>query len=303
MLKDAVDIYLAIRRAAGFKLQNDEQYLCSFAQYATAQGDTHVVTKTAIAWAEQASSEPQRANRLNAVIRFARFSHATDNRHEIPPQGVFFPRRQRPTPYLFSDEEIQALMTQAVQLGPTGSIRPHLYSTLIGLLAATGLRISEALGLRFQDVTPDGLVIRETKFHKSRLVPLHPTARAALERYLVKRGQLALADEHLFVSGRGRPLSRSAVYATFHQLLAATGLDQKPGKPKPRLIDFRHTFASNALFTCQDDRDHVGRHMLALMTYLGHAHPSSTFWYLESSPQLMGDIAEACQHLIEEDIS
>ncbi len=82
-----------------------------------------------------------------------------------------------------------------------------------------------------------------------------------------------------------------------------TPVDRKPGKPKPRLIDFRHTFATNVLLTCHDGRDHVGRHILALMTYLGHAHPSSTFWYLESTPQLMGDIAEACQHLIEEDIS
>jgi len=300
MLKDAVDTYLAVRRAGGFKLQDDELYLNSFARFAMDQGDTHVVTQTAIAWARQARSEPQRDTRLKIVIRFARFSRATDSRHELPPQGVFNPQRQRPIPYLYSDEEVQALMTHAAQLGPAGSLRPHMYRTLIGLLAATGLRISEALGLCFQDVTSDGLVIRETKFRKSRLVPLHPTTRTALEDYLVKRTQLATDDDHLFVSLRRRPLSRRTIYPTFRRLLTATGLPRTPGRPQPRLIDFRHTFASKVLLTSPDNRDHIGRHMLALTTYLGHAHVSSTFWYLESSPQLMGDIAQACERFIEE---
>jgi integrase/recombinase XerD len=175
-----------------------------------------------------------------------------------------------------------------------------LFSTLIGLLAATGLRIAEALGLCFQDITPDGLVIRETKFRKSRLVPLHPTTRTALEEYLAKRTRLTIADDHLFVSLRHRPLRRTTVYPTFRRLLAAAGLPRIPGRSKPRLIDFRHTFASNVLLTSPEGRDHIGRHMLALTTYLGHAHVRSTFWYLERSPQLMGDIAQACERFVEE---
>jgi integrase len=240
MLKEAVDTYLAVRRATGFKLQDDAWYLSSFARFASAQGETHVVAQTAITWAGLARSESQRAARLKAVIRFARFSRAADDRHELPPQGVFRPQRHRPIPYLFSPEEIQALMAHAAQLGPAGSLRPQMYSTLIGLLAATGLRISEALGLCFQDMTPDGLVIRETKFRKSRLVPLHPTTRAALEAYLVKRTQLATEDEHVFVSLRRRPLSRTTVYPTFTRLLAAAGVPRTSGHSKPRLIDFRH---------------------------------------------------------------
>jgi integrase/recombinase XerD len=300
MLKDAVETYLAVRRAGGFKLQDDALYLNSFARFAIAQGDTHVVTRTAIAWARQACSEPQRATRLKTIIRFARFSRATDRRHELPPYGVFNPQRQRPIPYLFRHDEVQALMAHAAQLGPVGSLRPHVYRTLIGLLAATGLRISEALGLCFQDVTPDGLMIRETKFKKSRLVPLHPTTRAALEDYLVKRTRLATDDNHLFISLRRSPLRRRTVYPTFRSLLAAAGLPRTPGQSQPRLIDFRHTFASNALLTSPEGRDHIGRHMLALTTYLGHAHVSSTYWYLESSPQLMGDIAQACERFVEE---
>jgi integrase len=300
MLKDDIATYLAVRRAGGFKLEDNELYLNSFARFADVQGDTHVVAQTAIAWAGQACSEAQRAQRLKAVIRFAHFSRTTDSRHEVPPQGVFCARRRRPAPYLFNDEDVHALMLQAEKLGPADSLRPLMYCTLIGLLAATGLRISEALNLRFQDVTSDGLVIRNTKFHKSRLVPLHPTTRAALDRYLAKRGQLAGIDDHLFISRRRHSLSRHDVYPTFHQLLAAAGLPRQPGLPRPRLIDFRHSFATNALVTCPDDRDHVGRHALALMTYLGHAHPSSTFWYLERAPQLMGNIAQTCEKWVKE---
>lgn len=211
MLNDAIDSYLAVRRAGGFKLKDDEHYLYSFARFALDHGDTHVVARTAIAWAEQAYSEPQRANRLKAVIRFARFSHAVDNRHEIPRQGVFCAHRRRPTPYLYTEGEVQALMNHAAQLGPLGSLRPHTYSTLIGLLAATGLRISEALGLRVKDLTTDGLVIRETKFRKSRLITLHRTTRLALEQYLVKRAQVAAFDDYLFVSCRRRALGRRVV--------------------------------------------------------------------------------------------
>lgn len=300
MLNDAIDSYLAVRRAGGFKLKDDQHYLYSFAQFALDHGDTHVVEQTAIAWAEQASSEPQRANRLKAVIRFARFSRAVDNHYEIPRQGIFCAHRRRPTPYLFTEGEVQALMNHAAQLGPLGSLRPHTYSTLIGLLAATGLRISEALGLHLKDLTADGLVIRETKFRKSRLVTLHETTRLALEQYQIKRAHVAAFDDHLFVSCRHRALGRGVVYKTFNQLLNVAGLPRQSGQPRPRLIDFRHTFASNALLGCPHDRDAVGRHMLALMTYLGHAHPSSTYWYLESSPQLVGDIAQASEQWVEE---
>ena len=191
MLIQAVETYLAVRRAADFKLDAVERYLRSFAQFATAQGDTHVVTHTAIAWAEQGASEPQRHNRLSVVVRFARFSHAEDPRHEVPPGRLFYGQRRRRAPYLFREEDLQALLAQAARLGPPDSLRPQTYRTLLGLLAVTGLRISEALALRFKDVTPDGLVIRETKFRKSRLVPLHATATSALQGYLAKRCELA----------------------------------------------------------------------------------------------------------------
>ncbi|MCL2876967.1 MAG: tyrosine-type recombinase/integrase [Betaproteobacteria bacterium] len=300
MLTDTFNTYVAVRHAAGFALVEDERYLRGFVRFANAQGDTFIVAATAITWAGKGKSEAQRSNRLKMVIRFARFAHAVDSRHEIPPQGVYCARRQRPTPYLYNEDEIRALMAQALHLGPPGTLRGQTYSTLIGLLAATGLRISEALGLRFQDITADGLVIRNTKFQKSRLVPLHPTTEAALWRYLLERRRVATDDDHLFLSSQLRPLSLDAVYPIFHKLLSVCGIPRQAGQPTPRLIDFRHTFASDALLACPHARDHVGSHMLALMTYLGHAVPSSTYWYLECSPRLMADIADVCEHLFEE---
>lgn len=301
MLIHAVETYLAVRRAADFKLDTVEGYLRNFAHFATAQGDTHVVTHTAIAWAGQGTSEPQRHNRLGVVIRFARFSHAEDPRHEIPLEGVFCRQRQHLRPYIFSEEEIQALLAQAARLGPPDSLRPQTYHTLLALLAVTGLRISEALALRFKDVTPDGLVIRETKFRKSRLVPLHATTTAGLQSYLAQRCDLLLDDDHVFVSQRRRPLSYFTVVDTFHHLLEAAGIPADSDRSRPRLMDLRHTFASRALETCPDGRDTIGRHMLALTTYMGHARVKSTYWYLSQTPRLMGDIAEACEAFFKEE--
>jgi integrase len=153
MLTDTVNTYLSVRRTVGFKLKTVESYLWSYANFATARGDIRVVSKTAIEWAELASSEDQRANRLNVLIRFARFARAEDYRHEIPPENIFCGHWHRRTPYIFTDEEVRRLVLYASRLSPPGALRPYTYSTLFGLLASTGLRISEALSLRFQDVT------------------------------------------------------------------------------------------------------------------------------------------------------
>jgi integrase len=300
MPTDVFNTYVAVRHAAGFAFTKDERYLQGFIRFASTQGNTFIVAATAITWAGQGRSEPQRSNRLKMVIRFARLAHAADSRHEIPPQDVYCARRQRPTPYLYTEDEIQTLMARALHLGPARTLRGKTYSTLIGLLAATGLRISEAIGLRIQDMRADGLLIRNTKFQKSRLVPLHLTTRAALEQYLLERRRIATDDDHLFLSEQLGPLSLDAIYPTFHKLLSACSLPRQAGQPRQRLIDFRHTFASNTLLACPHDRDHVGSHMLALMTYLGYAGPSSTYWYLESSPRLMEDIADVCEHLFKE---
>lgn len=295
MLTQTVETYLSVRRAAGFKLTSAERYLRDFARFASGRGDEHIVARTAIDWAGQTHSPPQCRLRLQTVVQLARFSQAEDPRHEIPPSG-FFPRRhRRPTPYIFSPQEIQALLAQAARLGPPEALRPHTYSTLLALLAVTGLRISEAIALRLNDHVPEGLVIRETKFRKSRIAPLHPTSHAALERYVEKRCRFARDDDHLFISARHRALCTHVVRVTFHQLLADAGIPGANGRPRPRLMDLRHTYATTALAAGPDNRDHVCRHMVALSTALGHSSIAGTFWYLERTPALMVDIAHACQ--------
>lgn len=302
MLSDSMHSYLSLRRAAGFKLDTVEKYLQSYVKFATSRGETHVVGKSVIDWAAKASSEDSRAQRLEHLIRFARFVHTEDPRHEIPSDLVFCKRRHRRTPWLLTDQELARLLREAETLGPAGSLRPHTYRTIFGLLASTGLRISEVLSLRCDDITPDGLVIRETKFKKSRLIPLHESVAQALDCYLARRLRRTNIDPHLFVSHRGgERLHYDIVATTFRKVLIAVGISARPDGSLPRLHGLRHRFAVKALQTCPDTRDRVTRHMLALSTYLGHARMESTYWYLESTPLLMADIAEVSEMFMKGD--
>jgi integrase len=295
VLIEDVDRYLKVRRALGYRLEGTEGHLRSFARFAAERGESRVASQTAIAWAQLGPSEGQRARRLRTVTQLARFLRAEDERHELPPTGVFCAQRHRPAPYIFGDDEIRRLLQEAGRLGPSGSLRPHTYKTLFGLLAVTGMRIGEALALRIEDCTCDGLVIRETKFQKDRLLPLHETSGAALLRYLARRRHISGSDDHLFVSLHRKKLCYASVIRTFRELCVAARIPRQPGISKVRLHDLRHTHAVRVLEACPDDRERVTRHMLALTTYMGHASISSTYWYLESTPQLMTDVANRCE--------
>jgi integrase len=168
---------------------------------------------------------------------------------------------------------------------------------LLGLIAATGLRISEALDLRLYDVLPDGVLqIRRTKFGKSRLVPLHPTAASALEYYLEERRGLAVTDDHVFLSAGNQRIASSTVEYTFRRIRRLAGIAPARTRP-PRIHDLRHTFATRALEQCSTRREAVARHFVALATYLGHSDIAHTYWYLEATPELMIDIAAAAEAL------
>lgn len=295
MIMKAVDSYLSLRRAAGYALKVQEYLLRSFARFAAEREQVHISTPTVIEWASQAPSLGQRDHRLKTVITFARHLQVEDAQHEVPPSNVFGYRKTRRIPFIFTPGEIHHLIEAATCLLPLDSLLPHTYSTLFALLVVTGLRISEALHLRFKDVTADGLLICRTKFQKSRLVPLHETAVAGLERYLERRKRTAAGDDHVFVSLRGQGLHRNTVDKTFRKLLKTIGLDQGRGGLRPRIQDLRNTFAVRALETCPEGRDNIGRHMVALSTYMGHSHIRHTYWYLEATPHLMQDIVEACE--------
>jgi len=295
MLTQAVESYLEVRRAMGFALHSEGTLLQSFARYSNAAGKSHICIETAIQWAGLAQSVTTRARRLGQVIRLARYLRAEDQSHEVPPAVFGCEKGPRPVPYIFSAENINRLVQAASELGRRNPFRGQTYGTFFALLACTGLRVSEAIRLRFEDVTADGLIIRCSKFRKSRLVPLHRTAQVGLERYLQKRRPFAPFDDHVFVSLRRRPLLVGDAETAFGAAARTIGLKREPGLQRPTIHSLRHTFAVRSLENCPDGRDRITKHMLALSTYLGHSKVADTYWYLEATPELMSGIANSCE--------
>jgi integrase len=294
-----IDTWLATRRASGFALKKYELHLHRFAEFAAARGEDHVRAETAIAWALRVATPDQRHRHFQRVVQLARYLHAEDPRHEIPPDGYFPGKRHRRVPYIYAPDEARRLAEAAARLGPTGSTRPHTVSTMLALLFATGLRISEALALRIADVTPDGLVIRKTKFGKTRLVPLHPSAQNGLEQYLRRRRAMAGGNDPVFVSLQGKRFSYSGFRKAWLEVLAEAGLSPRWGGRRPRLHDIRHTWAVRALECAPEQRDRIAQHMLAVSTYLGHSCLADTYGYFEATPTLMSQIADSCQRHFE----
>jgi integrase/recombinase XerD len=298
MLSRTVEHYLEMRRATGFRMRVAGYLLRSFTRFAAKRRESHVCTRTAIEWASLAPSERQRANRLGTLRMFARFARAEDPRHEVPPPRVFAAPRIRYAPFILSQEQVAELIRRAAQLKTDHwPLRQWTFCTLFSLLAVTGMRISEALALVLKDITVDGLLIREAKFRKSRLLPLHPTASDGLARYLERRG--ALADNHVFVSVRETALPYSTVIATFLRLVRQMGIHPGPGHRGPRIHDLRHGFALRVLEGCPNLSNAVDARMLALSTYMGHARLDSTYWYLHATPHLLHRISDACEQSFE----
>jgi integrase len=292
---NAIETYLALRRATGFAMSTAECLLKSFAAFAAERGQTHVVPQTAIDWAALGPTVAQRDARLRAVCRFVRHVQVEDVGHKLPPANPFGARKRRRTPHIYTTDEIGRLIEAALRLRPMGGLRPYTYATLIALLSATGLRISEALRLTVADVTGDGLLIRETKFRKTRLVPLHDTAAVGLERYLARRRPRS-HDDPVFVDERGLALRYIAVKETFDRLMGRACVQSRTARP--RLHDLRHTFAVRALQGSPAGRSRCGAHMVALATYMGHVNIYATYWYLEATADLMRDVAAAGEEFL-----
>jgi integrase len=299
MLSDDVARHVALHRSLGFRFRVQAGLLQLYADLAGARGEATIRTTTALEWAGAAPSPAQRRNRLLTLRRFALAMRAEDPRHEVPPAGAFGrPVAERRSPRIYAPEEVARLLRAAAGLAPVGGLRPRLYVTLIGLLATTGLRISEALALRLEDLTEDGLVVRETKFRKSRLVPLHETTHRALERYLAARARHRITGPGLFSTASGRSVPYNTAAGVFRGLARDAGLRGAPGTGGPRIHDLRHTFAIRSLEACAGaDGSAVARHMVALSTYLGHAKVTDTQWYLHATPALMAQIAGAGEAL------
>lgn len=306
MLIDDADRYIALRRSLGFKLEKTARHLTAFARHAMEHGDTHVRAATALAWAAAVSStQGSQYRRLQEVAFFARFLHAEDPAHEVPQHHLFYRSRPRPAPYIYTPEELTRMLDAAGNLRRQrpSPLRQHVYVMLLGLLASTGMRVSEALNLRLGDLLPNGVLhIRQTKFNKDRLVPMHPSVVEALHAYLEIRQRVAGTDDHLFLSVDGKPMGLRTVHSNFHVILQKAGIGQGRSR-RPRIHDLRHTFATRVLEQCAMRRENVARDFVALSTYLGHGNIKHTYWYLEATPELMGDIATAAEALVAEEVA
>lgn len=292
-LRKAVKDYLTMRRSLGFKLRDMSYNLRHFVSFMAQQRASVITTDLALRWAQQPQNvQPaQWAARLSFVRSFARYWSATDPRTEIPPMGLLPYRAKRATPYIYSNDEIQHLLKAARNLPPSTGLRPWTYYSLFGLMAVTGMRISEAIRLDHADVDlKQGLLtVRLTKFSKSRLIPLHPSTVKRLKRYLHRRDELypQPLTARFFLSNQGTPLTDCMVRWTFVKLSRQIGLRKVGGSSSPRLHDLRHRFAVTTLLHWYRTGLDVEQRLPVLSTYLGHAHVTDTYWYLSAIPELL----------------
>ncbi len=290
-LRKLLQDYLAMRRALGFKLYVEGVGLLSFVTFMEQAQADFISTDLALAWAKQpAMAQPVWwANRLSFVRGFARYCQAIDPRTQVPPLALLPFSRRRPSPYFFSDEDIDHLLQSALQLpAKVGFVNQALYC-LFGLLAVSGLRIGEALGLTLEDVDLNQgiLTIRSTKFGKSRLVPLHPTTIQVLADYRDRREQFLAGRQlpHWFVNARRERLGYDCVRRVFRRL--TDGLPTQPGRSRPRLHDLRHRFALVTVLHWYRDGQDVEQRLPTLSAFLGHVQVSDTYWYLSACPELL----------------
>lgn len=298
-LRANVNDYLAMRRAMGFKVEGLSKLLLNFVAFCEARGATRVHNDLAVEWATATIKVPVTdalfARRMDAVRVFARYQQALDPATQVPPEAIR-PRRYRPKePNVFSEAEILALLAGADTLTPR--FRAATWRTLIGLLAATGMRPGEACHLTLPDVDlPNGVIqVLETKFGKSRLVFLHPTTATVLGHYLQVRrdwvGTTARACPSFFVNSRREAINPDSLSGTFNKIVATAGIATKPGHRPPRLHDLRHTFAVTTMLDWYRDSHDVQARLPLLSTWLGHVDPASTYWYLHAVPELLAHAA------------
>lgn len=296
-LLDLVNEYLVFRRGLGFDLKSTEWLLRSFARHVDEIGHAGpVTTEVAVQWAmATSSSDPSAAGRRLSVVRqFARHRAIFDSAIEVPPTGLVHHHQRRKQPHIYSEAEMASLLTQAGLLRPHGGLRPKTYVAFFSLLISTGIRLSEACHLMPHDVdlANDVLTIRQTKFQKSRLVPLHPTATAALIRYAAFRNMPRTRSGHFFRTHNSPALKRNTVWRTFSRIRDRLGWTSQGRAVRPRIHDIRHTFAVRRLLRWSQDGEDLDGKMLALATYLGHAKVSDTYWYLSAIPELMAVTSE-----------
>lgn len=291
---ESAERYLCFRRNLGFAIAIEGEQLLRFARYADSSGHTGPLTiELAVQWATQSmkGNHLNHARRLNIVRRFARFLHLTVPSTEIPPEGILGPSYRRMVPHIYIQEEIADLISASRNLTPRDGLRPNTYATLFGLLTCTGMRISEALNLSVDhfDNKRNLIVIVEGKFHKTRLLPLHPSTTEMLRTYSELRYHKHSnpKTKHFFLTEWGTSLKYPKVLKTFHSIAATLGWKTGGIGEGPRIHDLRHTFAVNSLLQWYRNGEDIDCRIPELSTYLGHCKVAHTYWYLTAVPELM----------------
>lgn len=288
--------YLALRRSMGHRLDDAARLLPGLVTHCADAGIASLTVEVMLAWAQQPAARPGssvHARRMTAARGFARYLSGIDPGTSVPPAGLISSRRPRTTPHVFADAEVVALLAviPAVIASP---FKSHTYTLVIGLLACTGMRIGEVIGLHDTDIDAGArtLLVRESKFGKSRLVPVHATTMTAITAYRGERDRALpmRRDRNLLVSNAGTALIYSQVGLAFRRMLDASGVGTA-ARRRPRLHDFRHTFAVRTLTDWYAHGDDVATRLPVLSTYLGHRDPRSTYWYLTATPELLGHAA------------
>jgi len=295
-LSEHVDDYLRLRRALGYKLERHERLLPQLVAYLEAAGAATITSELQIAWARQPTGAQPRhwAARLAIARGFAAYLQTIAPATEVPPAEMFAVRYRRPTPYLWSEDDIRRLLEAASALRPP--LRAASYEALFGLLAVTGMRVGEAIALDLDDVDLERGVVtiseQTAKLERARLVPLHPTTVEALEHYVRTRQRLCPGPRPraFFLSAAATRIDRSAVSRTLRGITIALGLRSETARP--RAHDLRHGFAVSTLLDWQRSGIPIDEQIATLSTYLGHVSPADTYWYLTATPELMGAAAE-----------
>lgn len=303
-LNKQLQAYLAVRSALGFKDAARQTLLRNFVQYVIEHGNGGALrAHLAVDWACTASSSrgvSGQACRLTVARGFLAYLRATAPDTEVPDAGLLATPRRR-LPFLFSPQQLSQLIEAALKIRPRGSLRPHTYATLLGLLSSTGLRVGEAIRLKVEEVSlgtdPATLHIRDTKFRKSRIVPLHPTTAMKLREYADRRDQMEYSGlcDAFFVSEQGKHLDYHSLWLWFRRTVKRSGIAALNEGRRPTLHSLRHGFAVERLTAwCQEGKP-VQALVPHLSVYLGHVCPERTYWYLTATPALLLTAAEAFQ--------
>lgn len=293
-LRSSVADYLELRRALGYKLERDEHFLKQFIDYLESRSESTLTSELALAWATLPAGGPGWwASRLGAVRGFASYLQTIDPTTEVPPR-IWPSSPQRATPFLYSDADLAAIL-QAAE-GLPFLLGVATYQTLIALLAVTGMRVGEAIAADRDDLDLETgvLVVRHGKFGKTRALPLHPTTVAALSDYLDRRDRLLPRPSapSLLISNAGTRLIYQNVHLKFSRLVRQAGLGPRSATCRPRIHDMRHSFAVRTMLDWYEAGVDVQARLPLLSTYLGHVHPSDTYWYLSAAPELLAFAGE-----------